>query len=693
MQSAITSLYEAYDAQDMSTLWEGIVNGRDEHRPPEPSDLDITLPLQIKEEKEALDKCIFLMEHTKESLRKLGRGPITTEEEDMWHTMSVLTYLFVKNAYPLIKNECDDKGLFTTKRISELRDEHRGVYRILTDENGMKTGLSNTVYGGIIIRIFMQLQGLEYSDDDDDDNEEDDNKKAKLKEAREFLTELDEGSNRARARYYFDLKETMAIINKNQLLLEIITELAEISPAFYWHPTNSGKRNEELANYLMECCCGSFFTGFNYVLEMIFILGSEYLHKLLTLPSSELNEDAIKILRSVKKIDHIKLILSWEHSTQALRQKMLDTEDIELAKAIGAMVRPFYDDDPAGFLKLYEFQTLFNVKSLPFEDCFKSDTYAKVTKVAHAIINLLDSGENNLILNEIDKLFGLKRYDEPQEEDLHEKVNETIINAQNTVRPPGMITIENATKERISVTNIKEYDGDVKIKNHDGTVAGTIVSTTDVSKPSIMSIPSPHLIRGVGSTVQQRAINDQAFLAIMTCLSFADFFPRGVVEKQRRYSYAQFLWMEHIGKHSIGDVIADPKKKKLSGSTEKGRMVALPEGMSRVSTVREGVKFVAKVISRDTGEGPCIDSVVVACLVAELGLSNFAKMMKVVFGIDKTNTNYDIETEFSDWLVNVELEMQGNTTVNNLSERLAYADGHNDDTADAKRKAWLNNLL
>ena len=97
-----------------------------------------------------------------------------------------------------------------------------------------------------------------------------------------------------------NLKESGELIKANQLLSDIITAICAISPAFYWNPTNKTKRDEELLNYLMECSCGSFFSGFNYVMEMPLNLGTPSLRAIVTLPSKEINAKPIEILSRLK---------------------------------------------------------------------------------------------------------------------------------------------------------------------------------------------------------------------------------------------------------------------------------------------------------------------------------------------------------------------------------------------------------
>ena len=728
VQGAVTSLFELHGAQTISTLWPKIVDARDEHKPrgTEPSDKDISLPLKIKSEKAALDKCIYLLEKTKHNLRENERGPITKEEVDMWETMSVLTYLFVKNVHPLFRDKfCDDAGMFIMRLISDLDGEYRGVYRLFTGK-GMKAGLSNTVYGGIIIRIYVQLIGMKYGQEEEDNDEyeeEEDNKRVKLKEAREYLEE----HGASKARYYLDLKESGELIKANQLLSDIITAIGAISPAYYWNPTNKTKRDEELLNYLMECSCGSFFSGFNYVMEMPLNLGTPSLRAIVTLPSSDKNIQAVQLLRNVRSIQDIAFIFSWQPSISAVRKKrstLVNSDNVNeqaTGKAVGALIKEFYVKDPEGFLKLYEFKMLFDDDSITFQDCYESETYAKASRASDNITAILkndsldDVQKPPAIIGEINKLIGLERYDEPTDANAYAKAsNELIVESmKNTNTPPGMIMTTHVTRDLVK-DNTKKYNQEVVIKNHDGSKAEAALMhcTTDKSVPLLASLASPHLIRGGKYSIVQRAKNGQSYNSFMMCLHQA-----GLVENfetvvnQVKYLYTLLLWTEAFGP-SIKDLMADPKLDH-GGSVEKGRMATLPLGMSR-DPVKSKVAFLAKLVRgkkldnavveghvkhlqiNDYGalwDDDCMDSVVVACLVAELGLHNFAHMMDVVFGINEQSVGMPMHNNFENWLAGLQFGLyQAKETQGKLQQAWDAAPDYNSDDLDEDADAYFNRV-
>ena len=110
---------------------------------------------------------------------------------------------------------------------------------------------------------------------------------------------------------------------------------------------------------------------------------------------------------------------------QALRsrQKQFSTnnDNVERAKAIGAMVRPFHPGDIDGFLKKFEFETLLDIKGIRYEDCAESESYAKVANASNKIVKILlsehdDETKIRSIIPILNSLQQFPRYDEPNKD-------------------------------------------------------------------------------------------------------------------------------------------------------------------------------------------------------------------------------------------------------------------------------------
>ena len=708
LQDEISQLLNKFGVTNINTLSKQLLAGA-ENTPTRASD-NVLLPIQMLDKELGLKRLLFMLNLTMTELIKDDRGPHgphIVDEQDIWDHVVVLTYIFLDKMYPKIKEKYANDGLFHPKNITELVNELRGVYRMFVSNNNtsgyVKTGLSNVVATGVIGRMYIQCPGVVVEDDDEEYDE--DKKKISLKEARDFLT----ANHPNNVAVYLSVDESMELVNNDLLLLEIVHAIAQLSPAFYWHNTLHEKRDEEITNYLMEALFASFFPGkAGFIMEMVLNLGTTSLRQIMTQPSTEINAVPIKFLRSLflaagepDLATWIKLILSWQHTTQALRQTQLDTNNVEVANVIDTMIRPFHAGDPAGFLNLYEIQNLFNVESMPYEDCGQSETYAKVKDAALRISIKLDNNDNDdteqiksSVLDIIGTLIDLPRYDEPKMDDAYKnKCIKVVTSAINDdANSDGIIVLEEATMDQVNsnIKDQKDYVNEIRIKNYDGTDASTLTLSEDnKSSPAILSIRAPHLIRGIKSNHRQRAVNLQSNLSTMKCISDAGWVDKVVVDEQYKLGKTQLLWTESFKGNSIGFVMNNPSEK-CSGSSNKGRMVALPENMSHGNPVKAKVKFLAKMVSGEA-EKP-IDSVVVACLVAELGLDYFAQMMEVVFGINKSIVSVDLRTNFPLWLESLETAMRGELTVEKLNLALASAEDYDSDAAAAADDDYFDSI-
>ena len=452
LQDEISQLLNNFSVTNINALSKQLLAGA-ENAPTKASD-NVLLPIQMLDKELGLKRLLFMLNLTMKELIKDDRGPHgphIEDENDIWDHVVVLTYIFLDKMYPKIEALCDDDGFFRPKNITGLVDELRGVYRMFVSNDRcayVKTGLSNVVETGVIGRMYIQCSGVVVEDDEEYDE---DKKKISLKEARDYLMT----NQPEHFAVYLSVDESMELVNNDLLLLEIVNTIAMLSPAFYWDGTLYQKRNEEITNYLMEALFASFFPGkAGFIMEMVLNLGTTSLRHIMTQPSTEINAEPIKFLRSLflaagEPVDlatWIKLILSWQHTTQALRQKQLDTNNVEVDNIINTMIRPFHVAWPAGFLNKHEFQTYFNLKLMPHEDCSQSITYAEVVKVRNVIVDVLisshdDEYKKSEIITAIKSLNGLPRYDEPKMDDAYKnKCINVVTSAINDDANSGTIT-------------------------------------------------------------------------------------------------------------------------------------------------------------------------------------------------------------------------------------------------------------
>ena len=265
-----------------------------------------------------------------------------------------------------------------------------------------------------------------------------------------------------------------------------------------------------------------------------------------------------------------------------------------------------------------------------------------------------------------------------------------------------MLVIENTMKNVSKFDTIfPGYKNTLHIKNADETFAGSILSDNNDS-PLILTLPSLHLMRGVKVTDKQRFVTRQAQLSIMKCLCDAGMVSDTALETQQKAAYSQLLWTEGIGVNDAKAVMSDESNiDKCDGSSEKGRMVVLGS-LSRITPVKEGVDFVGKFMSgkyvfnpdskpslRKAETVDSIDNVVVACLIAELGLANFAVMLDIGYGINSRLTGTDFlgdGKQFSHWLTSLKISLgRCEETRNNMQGRfdeVAHGSSSDDDEDD-----------
>ena len=640
---------------------------------------DVTIPIPIRGKDEALDKFKSMLPITKAFLYRNGRAPRDNNEmeKDNWDTLSVLGYSLVERLYPLVKSKCDN-GKFHCRTIDQLKvgGELRGTYRLYDIINNIvKTGLSNEVMGGIIERTLKQLTDKEL--DDDEEADEEDKKGITVTEAKKILVK----NHKEDVAFYFTVDEQMEMVKGDEVIMEILNAIGVLAPAFAgWDESLSEKRNQEILNYGFEAVCACSFSGskFHNVMEMFFTLGSTTLREMIELP--EKNQLVVELLRSRRLTpEQIKCIFTWGTSTTAVREKGVelraDTDNSSNNKTghgVSDMIRDFHPDDPASFLQLLENQIIFCSKSISYENAFPSQSYAQVVTAARDIPSVLESSsainKQDEIITHVQTLCGLDRYDDPKGSNAYvTAVNDKLAKVKQEDNS-GMLVIENTMKKASKFDTIfPAYKNTYDIKNADGTVAGNILFDNNDSSPLILALPSLHLMRGVKVTDKQRFVARQAQLSIMKCLYDAGIVSDTALETQQKAAYSQLLWTEGIGDNDAKEVMSDKSDINMcDGSSEKGRMVVLGS-LCRITSVKEGVDFIGKLMSGkyvfDADSNPSlgknvtensIDNVIVACLVAEIGLDNFARMMDIGYGINSDVAGVDFlkeGTSFSNnWL-------------------------------------------
>lgn len=669
---------------------------------------NVTIPLTIRDEDKTLDKFKSVLYESMAALRKDGKAPRDNndEEKEIWDTLSVLGYLLVQKLHPLIVSKCDD-GEFQCKTIDQLGKELRGVYRMLK-EGKVKTGLSNEVEGGVIVRMYRQYLDLQLEDDIDiydEEADEEDKKRISVKKAREYLI----SNHDEDVAVYFTVDEQMEMVQSDDSLMEIVKAIGMISPAFAgWDESMLDKRSEEIINYGFEAVCACSFGGSKYhnVMEMFFNLGSTTLRQMIELPSTVMNQLVVELLRRrTLSPEQIKCIFTWQTLISAVRKKGVElradtdiSSNIKTGYGVGDMIRDFHPDDPASFLQLLENQILFGSKSISYIDAYPSQSYAQVVTAAQDIVSVLESDtdiddKQDEIITHVQSLYGLDRYDDPKGSNAYvNAVNNTLVKVEQEANI-GMLVIENTMKDVSKFNDIfPTYKNTLHIKNADETFAGSILSDNNDST-LILTLPSLHLMRGVKVTDKQRFVTRQAQLSIMKCLCDAGMVSDTALETQQKAAYSQLLWTEGIGVNDAKAVMSDESNiDKCDGSSEKGRMVVLGS-LSRITPVKEGVDFIGKLMSgkyvfnadsmphlRKNVTENSIDNVVVACLVAALGLDNFASVMDIGYGINRKSTGMDFLGDgktFSDWLTALKGSLgRCEESRDNIQRRYGLRDGN-----------------
>lgn len=194
LSDVLASFREIYPS--MKEAWEAAC--RTYHRPKRPTNNDDSIDddgsdddlndnttdeslyrLQIKSLEDALSKAIFMMENTKKSLasEKEGemdsKGPVSEEEEELWCTHSLASFIFLALAHQVVDNEKCVDGEFIIRQLSSSLAKEIGQYRLFI-RSQFKTGSTNSIRKGVGGRMLEQIfpkKSNENEDDDDSDGE------------------------------------------------------------------------------------------------------------------------------------------------------------------------------------------------------------------------------------------------------------------------------------------------------------------------------------------------------------------------------------------------------------------------------------------------------------------------------------------------------------------------------------------
>ena len=233
------------------------------------------------------------------------------------------------------------------------------------------------------------------------------------------------------------------------------------------------------------------------------------------------------------------------------------------------------------------------------------------------------------------------------------------------------------------------HDVTSSIKNADGTEAGLLHSAEDKSSAPALIIHSMHVIRGVKNSDGDRAVVGQSRVSIMTLLNQLDnkIVSDDALAAQVKSLYTQLLLTEGIEGHTIGEAIMD-RKMKCGGSSNKGRISTLPMNTSQGDVARSGVPFVSNVMSgksvfdsvnglkNNVESDVSFDNVAVVCLIAELGLDNFASVMDIGYGINRENTEIDDSISFSDGWLKLKLRLECEQSSNKMQVMYGPREGN-----------------
>ena len=161
LSSIFTTLQQDHGTTSFHVIWNGM---KEKYRKltyaksAKPNDPFL---IQQKELDDATSKLIYLTDITHTQMRKEGKGPLSYAEEELWSLLSILGLLHLKEVHPIITKDCVD-GQFQLRKLTELKGELRGQYRLLKDlddiVNGRrKIGISNRKVEGMLRRIWEQL--------------------------------------------------------------------------------------------------------------------------------------------------------------------------------------------------------------------------------------------------------------------------------------------------------------------------------------------------------------------------------------------------------------------------------------------------------------------------------------------------------------------------------------------------------
>ena len=182
LSSIFTTFQQEYKSSSFRVIWNGM---KEKYRKltyaksAKPNDPFL---IQQKELDDATSKLIYLTDITHTQMRKEGKGPLSYAEEELWSLLSILGLLHLKEVHPIITKDCVD-GQFQLRKLTELKGELRGQYRLLKDlddiVNGRrKIGISNRKVEGMLRRIWEQLYpsstdgSVEHEVEEEDEEEE-----------------------------------------------------------------------------------------------------------------------------------------------------------------------------------------------------------------------------------------------------------------------------------------------------------------------------------------------------------------------------------------------------------------------------------------------------------------------------------------------------------------------------------------
>ena len=108
-----------------------------------------------------MSKFVYLVNITEKQMRKEKKGPVSDAEKELWGLLPILGLLHLQEIHPIIAKDCNS-GIFRLRKLTELKGELRGQYRLLKDLDDIingrrKIGISNRKVEGMLRRIWEQL--------------------------------------------------------------------------------------------------------------------------------------------------------------------------------------------------------------------------------------------------------------------------------------------------------------------------------------------------------------------------------------------------------------------------------------------------------------------------------------------------------------------------------------------------------